>query len=63
VELPLTTPSPDHIEFDDMCSEVEEFETLPSVAGAPLDAEPEVEEESSLASFDGQILAGLVSPC
>jgi hypothetical protein len=63
VELPLTTPSRHHIEFDEMCSEIEEFEPLPSVAAAPPDAEPEGEEESSLASLDGQILAGLVSPC
>lgn len=60
MELPLTTPPPDHAEFDELCSQVEEFEPLPTFAAAPLDVEHESEEETSL---DGQILAGLVSPC
>lgn len=42
-----------------MCSEVEEFEPLPSVAAAPLEPQHEGEGEFSL---DEQILAGLVSP-
>jgi hypothetical protein len=56
VELPLTTPSTDHVEFDQMCVEVDEFESLPSVTA---NSEPESVEETSL---DGQILAGLVTP-
>jgi hypothetical protein len=59
VELPLTIPSPDHLEFDQICSEVDEFEPLPSVAAARHEPEPQSEEENS---FDGRILAGLVSP-
>ena len=59
MELPLTTPSPDHLEFDQMCSEVDDFEPLPTVTTEPLEAEQESQESSSL---DGQILAGLVSP-
>ncbi len=59
MELPLTTPSPDHLEFDQMCSEVEDFEPLPTVRTEPLEPEQESQESSSL---DGQILAGLVSP-
>jgi hypothetical protein len=60
----LLTPPPiertEHAEFDQMCSQVEEFEPLPSVTARSLEpADPESEEESSL---DGQILAGLVSP-
>lgn len=57
----MTTPSPDHLEFDQMCSEVDDFEPLPTVTvtADPLEPEQESEENSSL---DGQILAGLVSP-
>jgi hypothetical protein len=59
VELPLTTPSLDHLEFDQMCAEVDDFEPLPTVTTEPLELEQESEENTSL---DGQILAGLVSP-
>jgi hypothetical protein len=59
VELPLTTPSPDHVEFDQMCGEIDDFEPLPSVAAAYVEPEQESEPEASL---DGQILAGLVTP-
>jgi hypothetical protein len=59
VKLPVATPSPDHLEFDLMCSEVEDFEPLPTVTAEPLEPEPDGEENTSL---DGQILAGLVSP-
>ena len=58
MELPVTTPSPDHADFDRLCLEIEDFEPLPAVA-APLEQETEDEEETSL---DGQILAGLVTP-
>ena len=60
MELPLTTPSPDHLEFDQLCSEVEDFEPLPTLTAEPVDPEPETDENTSL---DGQILAGLVCPC
>jgi hypothetical protein len=60
VELPLSTPSPEHVEFDQMTAEIDEFEPLPSMVTATIDAEPEGEEEASL---DSQILAGLVTPC
>jgi hypothetical protein len=56
VELPTTKPSPDHIEFDLICSEVDEFEPLPEMPSREL--EPDSQEENS---FDGQILAGLVT--
>ncbi len=55
----LNAPSPSHAEFDQMCSEVEEFEPLPSVVAGPLEREAQDEEETSL---DDQILVGLVSP-
>jgi hypothetical protein len=59
VELPTTKISPDHVEFDLMCSEVEDFEPLPAMPSRPLKPELETEDETSL---DGQILAGLVTP-
>ena len=59
VELPYATPSLDHLEFEQMCSEVEDFEPLPTLKIERLEPDKETEEESSL---DGQILAGLVSP-
>jgi hypothetical protein len=57
VERPLSTPSPDHLEFDLLCLEIEDFEPLPSLPTSY--GEPESSSESSL---DGQILAGLVTP-
>ena len=52
------TPSPDHMEFDQLCASVQEFEPLPEVQSRPLEREPEDEHDSSI---DSQILAGLVS--
>jgi len=60
VQLSVATPSPDHLEFDELCSEVEDFEPLPTLTAEPLERQPEGEETTPL---DGQILAGLVSPC
>lgn len=59
MELQLMTPSPDHIAFDQMCAEVDEFEPLPSLTAASVEADEESEEETAL---DSQILAGLVTP-
>jgi hypothetical protein len=59
VELPLSTPSPDHIQFDLLCLELDDFEPLPSLAADYSEPESEPEDQSSL---DGQILAGLVTP-
>ena len=59
MELPLTTPSPDHVEFDLLCVEIDEFEPLPSVAAPCVEPEQASDEEISL---DDQILAGLVTP-
>ncbi|HLY47958.1 MAG TPA: hypothetical protein VKR21_02075 [Solirubrobacteraceae bacterium] len=58
MELPLSTPAPDHLEFDLLCLEIEEFEPLPSL---PADY-GETESSSEESSLDGQILAGLVTP-
>ena len=61
MKLPPTSqpPANDHLQFDQICSAVEDFEPLPTLKAEPLEAEPEAGEDSSL---DGQILAGLVSP-
>ena len=55
----MTTPSPDHVEFELLCVELDEFEPLPSPATAQSEPEWVSEEDTSL---DGQILAGLVTP-
>ena len=57
--LTLQTPSSDHLQFDQMCAEVEEFEPLPALSSGPLEFEEDDQEETGL---DGQILAALVSP-
>ena len=58
MKLPLSPPAADHLEFDEICSEVEDFEPLPTLTSDPLEAA----EESEETSLDGRILAGLVSP-
>jgi hypothetical protein len=60
VEAPQT-PSPDHVEFDQICAQVDEWEPLPAQSIGALEQEPEREGEQET-PFDGQILAGLVSP-
>ena len=56
---PTHTPSPEHVEFDRLCAEVDEFEPLPAVEPTHLERRQDTEDDTSL---DGQILAGLVSP-
>jgi hypothetical protein len=46
------------VQFDQMCAEVDEFEPLPALSSGAL--EPDDSEEEM--EFNGQILAGLVSP-
>ena len=57
----LQIPSTDHEQFDAICSEVADFEPLPTVVVEPAAEEPtpETEEDQPL---DGLILAGLVTP-
>jgi hypothetical protein len=57
--LTLQTPSSDHLQFDQLCAEVDEFEPLPAVASGPLEFDENSPEETGL---DEQILAALVSP-
>jgi hypothetical protein len=53
------TPSAEHVEFDRMCAEVDEFEPLPAVTPAILEPEDGEDEHRSVGSH---LLAGLVSP-
>jgi hypothetical protein len=57
--LTLQTPSSDHLQFDQLCAEVDEFEPLPAVSSGPLEFDEHSPEETGL---DDQILAALVSP-
>jgi hypothetical protein len=55
-------PSPEHEQFDAICSRVSDFETLPTVVVdtpvEPLEPKPDEEDQP----LDGLILAGLVAP-
>ena len=48
MELPVTTPSPDHVEFDALCSRVDEFEPLPTLTVLPIAVEDQGERDSPL---------------
>ena len=54
------TTSYQHLEFDRLCEEVEEFDHLPSISPPVL--EPEPTERGDEIEVDELILAGLVSP-
>ncbi|MDQ6803472.1 MAG: hypothetical protein M3065_00590 [Actinomycetota bacterium] len=54
----LTVPS----SFDKMCSEVEDFELMPTVTPHPARPATDLKEEERTAPLDELILAGLVSP-
>jgi len=55
------TPSPDHVEFDQLCAGVDEWQ--PMLAFSPARFGPEDERRPDEDTpLDGQILAGLVSP-
>lgn len=55
----LQTPSPDHLQFEQICAEIDDFETLPAMSGGLLEYEDDREEDTGL---DDQILAALVTP-
>lgn len=59
---PLQTPSSDHLEFDQFCLGVEEFEPLPDHVAVTLGRELPAEASNEDTPADGLILAGLVSP-
>jgi hypothetical protein len=54
-------PSSEHLEFDELCQDVDEFETLPGWFAPQPPADPDRHAEVS-GSLDPLILAGLVSP-
>jgi hypothetical protein len=64
----VQTPSEEHAHFDAICERIDDWQTLPTGAGAPgapgawsgPDHEPGTDEH--VASLDRLILAGLVSP-
>ena len=56
---PTHTPSAEHEEFDQLCADVEDFETLPAVSPRTRGTERDTEEETPL---NEQILAGLITP-
>jgi hypothetical protein len=56
------TPAETQSGFDAICSEVQEFEHLPTVTTVPVAAAGDVNEEDRTAPLDELILAGLVSP-
>ena len=57
--LTLQTPSADHMQFDQLCAEIDEFEPLPAVSSPLPDYGDDEEAETGL---DKQILAALVTP-
>jgi hypothetical protein len=60
----MQIPSDEHPGFDQICSEVEDFEPLPTVTpvpAPPAEAREQGDEERT-APLDELILAGLVSP-
>jgi hypothetical protein len=64
----MQTPSEDQAHFDAICAPIDDWETLPTgagaagAAGAPRGPEDEPDHEEHVASLDRLILAGLVSP-
>jgi hypothetical protein len=52
-------PAHEHLQFDAMCAEVDEFDNLPSLSVSPSQSGRDEDDEELL---DDQILGGLVSP-
>jgi len=62
----LQMPTNEHVQFDELCAPVEDFEPLPTVV-ASIDEEAPSNEEEPLPNdapraLDGLILARLVAP-
>jgi hypothetical protein len=55
-------PTEQHPGFDEICSEVQEFEHLPTVKPVPAPAAEQADDDERTAPLDELILAGLVSP-
>lgn len=61
--MPTLATSPEgHLEFDQLCQDIDEFEPLPDLDATPLAGDPPAGEDDEPTQLDGLILAGLVSP-
>jgi hypothetical protein len=59
---PTPSESADHIQFDEICAQVGDWEHLPTVTTKPEDDASSETDDGQTAPIDGLILAGLVSP-
>jgi hypothetical protein len=50
------------VQFDALCAQVDDYETLPEIAPGPGDSTPRLSMQDHFESLDGEILSGLVSP-
>lgn len=51
----------EHEQFDGLCAEIEDYETLPEITTRP-DIASQLTDDERTESIDAEILAGLVSP-
>ena len=58
----LRTPPAEHTEFDALCRDVEDYETLPGSARRPARGPAAARAPEHDDALDAEILAGLVSP-
>jgi hypothetical protein len=58
----VQTPADDHAHFYEICAQLDEWDTLPTVTIKPVEDDVEASDEELTSELDGQILAGLVSP-
>jgi hypothetical protein len=59
---PTKSESADHVQFDEICAEVGDWEHLPTVVTKPVQDSSSETDDDRTAPLDGLILAGLVSP-
>jgi hypothetical protein len=57
----LSTPH-EHVEFDAMCEQVDDYEPLPGVLADPAHEAAPVEAPEHAETIDNEILSGLVTP-
>lgn len=58
----MQNPSEDHSQFDAICAEVGEWDTLPTVTAPAPELAPTGEDADRDSELDGLIFAALVSP-
>jgi hypothetical protein len=59
---PTPYESAGHVQFDEICAQVGDWEHLPAVVTKPVDDTSSETQHDRAAPIDGLILAGLVSP-